>query len=54
MSGVSSTIAASGSSPVARHSDHVMNAARIRNAPCAMLITFITPKISVRPAASSA
>jgi hypothetical protein len=32
----------------------VTNAARIRNAPWAMLITFITPKISVRPDASRA
>src|ERR671914_601789 len=54
MSGVRTTIEASGSSPVSRHSDQVMNAARIRNAPWAMLITFITPKISVRPDASSA
>src|ERR671915_2093011 len=54
MTGVSTTIEASGSRPVSRHSDQVMKAARIKNAPWAMLITFITPKISVRPAASSA
>jgi hypothetical protein len=36
------------------HSEKVRNAARIRKAPWAMLITFMTPKISVRPEASSA
>ena len=40
--------------PVDSHSDQVKNAAKIRNAPCAMLITFITPKIKVSPDASSA
>src|SRR5215212_4612970 len=54
MTGVRTKIAASGSRPVARQSAQVMNAARIRNAPWAMLMMFITPKMSVRPEASSA
>src|SRR3954454_4055663 len=48
------TIARSGSSPVAVQIEYVRNAAKIRNAPCATLITFITPKISVSPEAISA
>ena len=36
------------------HSEYVTNAARMMNAPCAMLITRMTPKISVRPDATSA
>src|SRR5919202_6486871 len=54
ISGVLNTTATSGSIPVARQIVYVRNAARIRNAPCAMLITRMTPKISVRPDASSA
>src|SRR3954454_12748281 len=54
MSGVVTRMDTRGSSPVAFQSVHVMNAAAIRNAPCAMLITFMTPKISVSPEASSA
>src|SRR3954451_8366973 len=48
------TIARSGSSPVAVQIEYVRNAATMRNAPCATLITFITPKISVSPEAISA
>ena len=40
--------------PVDSHSDQVRKAAKMRNAPCAMLITFITPKINVSPDASRA
>ena len=54
IAGVVIKIATSGSSPVSVQIENVRNAARIRNAPCAMLITRMTPKISVRPDASSA
>jgi hypothetical protein len=47
-------IPTSGSRPVAVQIEYVRNAARMRNAPWATLITFMTPKISVRPEASSA
>ena len=39
----------SGSIPVRSHSHQVMKAAAISSAPCARLMTFITPKISVKP-----
>src|SRR3954466_5888534 len=47
-------IATSGSSPVAVQIEYVRNAARMRNAPCATLMTFMTPKISDSPDAISA
>jgi hypothetical protein len=51
IAGVVITIATSGSRPVAFQSEYVRNAAKMRNAPWATLMTFITPKISVRPEA---
>ena len=36
------------------NNQYAMYAPTIRNAPCATLITFITPKISVKPAAMRA
>src|SRR5829696_7722009 len=54
MIGVVITAASSGSIPNSVQNIHERKAAKIRSAPCATLITSITPKISVRPDASSA
>src|SRR5215208_5703369 len=54
MIGVVITAASSGSIPNSVQNIHERNAAKIRSAPCATLITSITPKISVNPDASSA
>ena len=54
ITGVVIRMRSSGSSPSDVQSEYVRNAARIRKAPCAMLITRMTPKISVSPDASSA
>src|SRR5919107_2722609 len=43
-----------GSTPVSRHSHHVAVATRMRNAPWAMLMMCMTPKMSVSPEAISA
>jgi hypothetical protein len=51
ISGVVTTDAAIGSSPVVRHSHQVSIATRTRNAPWATLMMSITPKIRVRPEA---
>ena len=40
--------------PVSRHSHHVTVATRMRNAPWAMLMIRMTPKIRVSPEAISA
>ncbi len=54
IAGVVIRIPASGSIPSWSQSVKARKAPRIRRAPWAMLITFITPKISVSPDANSA
>ena len=54
ISGVVTRTVSSGSMPRSCQSVQAMNAARIRSAPWATLITSITPKISASPPASSA
>src|SRR4051794_25304683 len=54
IAGIVIAIVSSGSSPVAVQIEYVRNAPTMRNAPCATLMTPITPKISVSPDAISA
>ncbi len=54
ISGVVSTIASSGSSPVRRQTSKVNRAARTSSAPWATLMMRITPNTNVSPEASNA